>query len=92
MTGGAARSTTQRDKDRTTISRGRPACALCGEPIDYTLPHFDPGEFVVDHIVPLHRGGADRLSNKQPSHRKCNSAKAARLVAPVVRRSGTLVG
>jgi 5-methylcytosine-specific restriction endonuclease McrA len=84
------RSTTQRDKDRATIRRGKPACALCGQPIDYTLPHLDPYEYVVDHIIPLHRGGPDRLHNKQAAHRKCNAAKAGRLVAPIVRRSGTL--
>lgn len=84
------RSTTQRDRDRATIRRGHPACALCGQPIDYSLPHFDPGEFVVDHVVPLHRGGVDRIHNKQPAHRACNAIKAARLVAPIVRRSGTL--
>jgi 5-methylcytosine-specific restriction endonuclease McrA len=86
----AFRSTTQRDKDRATIGRGKPACALCGQPIDYTLPHKDPGEYVVDHILSLHRGGADTLANKQAAHRLCNAKKAARLVAPIVRRSGTL--
>jgi len=53
-------------------------------------PHLDPGEFVVDHVIPRARGGNDHISNKQPAHRACNSKKAARLVAPVVRRSGTL--
>lgn len=85
-----ARSTSQRDRDRATIRRHKPACALCGEPIDYTLPHLDPREYVVDHIVPLHKGGPDRLSNKQAAHRACNAAKAGRLIAPIVRRSGSL--
>jgi 5-methylcytosine-specific restriction endonuclease McrA len=85
-----ARPTAQRDRDRATIKRGRPACGICGEPIDYTLAHYDPGEFVVDHVVPLHRGGRDRLDNKQAAHRLCNAKKAGRLVAPIVRRSGTL--
>ena len=84
------RSTTQRDRDRSAIRRGRPACAICGQPIDYMAPHLDPGEFVVDHVIPRARGGNDHISNKQPAHRACNSKKAARLVAPVVRRSGTL--
>ena len=86
----ASRSTTQRDKDRAVIRRGKPACHICGLPIDYSLPYRHPGEFVVDHIVPLHRGGADHLSNKAAAHRACNSAKAGLLVAPIVRRSGTL--
>lgn len=84
------RSSAQRDRDRARIRRGRPACSICGEPIDYTLPYLDPGEFVVDHVVPLARGGRDDLSNKAPAHRACNRAKSDKDFAPIVRRSGSL--
>ena len=84
------RNTTQRDRDRATIRRARPACHICGEAIDYDLPYLDPGEFVVDHIVPRAKGGADDLSNKAAAHRACNRAKGARDHAPIVRRSGSL--
>jgi 5-methylcytosine-specific restriction endonuclease McrA len=46
--------------------------------------------FVVDHVMPLAKGGADTLDNKKAAHRECNSKKRARIVAPIVRRSGTL--
>jgi 5-methylcytosine-specific restriction endonuclease McrA len=59
----------------------KPDCAGC-------KPH--PLSFVVDHIVPLSKGGTDTLDNKAASHRSCNAAKAARLVAPIVRRCGSL--
>jgi 5-methylcytosine-specific restriction endonuclease McrA len=72
------RNTTTRDKHRAYIKRGKPPCALCHEPIDYSLPHLDPGEFVVDHFVALKNGGLDTLENKQPSHRACNSMKGAK--------------
>jgi 5-methylcytosine-specific restriction endonuclease McrA len=84
------RNTTQRDKDRARIRSTRAACYLCGEAIDYTLPYMDPREFVVDHIIPIIKGGADHLSNKAASHRECNSKKRARDYAPIVRRSGSL--
>ena len=61
--GTAPRDTAQRNRDRARIRRDQPACAICGQPIDYTLPYLDPGEFVVDHIVPLSKGGQDRLEN-----------------------------
>lgn len=84
------RPTTQRDRDRATIRRSHPACHICGQPINFDLPHLDPGEFVVDHVIPLRRWGFDNLTNKAAAHRSCNSAKAARVYAPIVRRSNTL--
>ena len=75
------RSTTVRDRHRKQIARGEPACAICLEPIDYTLPHLDPRSFVVDHVMPLRHGGLDTIENKQPAHRDCNRAKADRLAA-----------
>ena len=85
------RSTTTRDRHRKTIARGKPPCGLCGDTIDYTLPYMDPREYVVDHIVPLHRGGADTLENKQAAHRSCNRAKGSKVNGgPVLRRSGSL--
>lgn len=70
------RNTTIRDRHRKAIARGKPACGICDEPIDYDLPHDDPMSFVVDHIVPLAKGGADTLDNKQATHRGCNRAKS----------------
>jgi 5-methylcytosine-specific restriction endonuclease McrA len=71
-----ARNTTTRDRHRAIIRKGEPPCALCSGPIDYTLPHLDPGEFVVDHIIPLDAGGPDTLDNKQAAHRSCNRTKS----------------
>lgn len=84
------RYTAQRDRDRARIKATRANCHICGGPIDYDLPHTDPKSFVVDHVVPLSKGGADELSNKAAAHRDCNSTKRARLVAPIIRRSKSL--
>lgn len=61
-------------------------CALCGNPIDYSLgmvvdpytgrtrPH--PMSFVVDHIDTLHDGGdVYDFANTQPAHWICNARK-----------------
>jgi 5-methylcytosine-specific restriction endonuclease McrA len=85
-----ARNTNQRDKDRARIKASGAACHICGQPIDYTLEWLDPRSFVVDHVVPLAKDGADHISNKRAAHRECNSKKRARLVAPIIRRSGAL--
>ena len=84
------RSSATRDRLRREVARAKPACHLCGEAIDYTLPYWHPRSFVIDHVVPLIRGGADALSNVKAAHRDCNSKKRARLIAPIVRRSGAL--
>lgn len=85
----ARRSTTIRDNHRRAIAAGKPACHICGKPIDYGLPHLDPGAFVVDHVVPLNAGGSDTLDNKSAAHRACNRAKSDRPYAPgILRTSG----
>lgn len=85
------RSVTLRNRHRATIREAQPPCALCGQPIDYTIPSTEPMGFVVDHIIPLEAGGTDTLDNKQPAHRTCNRAKgAAADSGPVLRRSTSL--
>lgn len=71
----ARRHTTTRDRHRAAIRRTKPPCSLCGGEIDYSLHYLDPGAFVVDHVVPLARGGADTLENKAAAHRRCNGIK-----------------
>lgn len=70
------RSTTIRDLHRRMIRRLAPPCGICHQPIDYSLPYLDPGSFVVDHVMPLARGGPDTIENKQAAHRACNLAKS----------------
>lgn len=84
------RSSSRRDRYRVAIRKTNAACHICGEPIDYTLPATEPRSFVIDHVVPLAKGGADVLTNVRAAHKDCNNKKRARLVAPIVRRSGSL--
>ena len=55
-------------------------CAICGKPVDKTLPMLDPLAPEVDEILPVSRGG-DPLawSNVQLAHRICNQRKGDRL-------------
>ena len=84
------RSTTRRYRHRAAHKRAGSACHICGDPIDYTLPWTDPMAFVVDHVVPLKRGGKDELSNARAAHALCNARKGSKDFAPIVRRSGAL--
>lgn len=58
-----------RKRGRQVLAKSRPACHICGEAIDYTLPHTDPRAFVADHVIPLAKGGEDALSNLRAAHR-----------------------
>ena len=71
------RNTTVRDRHRAVIARSKPPCALCGQPIDYTLRYPDPQSYVVDHILPvaLYPHLAHDLANKQAAHNVCNREK-----------------
>lgn len=52
-------------------------CALCGDPVDKTLPAGDPGAPEVDEIIPLSLGGDPlAFSNVQLTHRLCNNRKS----------------
>ena len=72
----AHRNTTTRDRHRRIIGRDKPPCALCGSDIDYTLRYPYLECFVVDHVVPVNKGGLDELENKQAAHNRCNRLKS----------------
>lgn len=62
------RSDALRKKHRAQIARTKPNCHICGRSIDYSLRFPDPMCFVVDHLVPIAKGGSDALSNKKAAH------------------------
>lgn len=66
----------RRRKIRARIAaRGEP-CAICGRPIDYSLPAGNDWSFEVDEIVSRWRGGDPLdIDNCQPVHRVCNRIK-----------------
>lgn len=85
------RRTAIRDRHRAVFARRQAPCGICGAQIDYTLPWYDQNSFVVDHIVPLARGGSDTIDNKQAAHRSCNLSKGSRTDGgKIMRRSRTL--
>ena len=78
--------TRRRDLRRRVASMGLP-CALCGAPIDYSLPAGHPMSFELDEIVPVSRfeeGGYASATacaldprNVRPVHRQriCNQKR-----------------
>lgn len=57
-----------------------PVCKLCGQPIKITTgtnqcEHLD---FSWDHQMPKSKGGANDLSNLQPTHKICNNLRGTK--------------
>lgn len=69
----------RRELRKRVKSLGLP-CAICGKPIDYSLPAGHPMSYELDEILPVALGG-DPLdaSNVQPAHRICNERKGSRV-------------
>lgn len=65
-----------RTKLRDAVRAEGLPCALCGMPIDYSLPAGDPMSYELDEIVPVSKGGSPyERANVQPAHRICNQRK-----------------
>lgn len=61
-------------------------CGICGEPIPKDLTreqYLDPRYGVMDHIIPLGKGGTHEYANVQAAHRRCNDLKWTRIVEEV---------
>lgn len=53
-------------------------CALCGQPIDYSIRSPHRLAITVDHIVPRWAGGKILDPNNcQPAHHSCNASRGA---------------
>lgn len=75
----AANGNARRRLREAVRSMGLP-CAICGRPIDYSLPAGDPWSYELDEVVPVSRGGSELdPSNVQPTHRICNERKGNRM-------------
>jgi 5-methylcytosine-specific restriction endonuclease McrA len=76
------RCTTRRNRHRRIIAKDKPACHWCLEDIDYQADWLHPLAFQIDHVIPLHKGGLDELSNIVAAHRRCNRAKSDKIPLP----------
>lgn len=54
-------------------------CGICGDPVDREAKVPDPAAPVLDHIVPLARGGTHEPANVRCAHFYCNNVKSDRL-------------
>lgn len=68
------------EKNRKIIIRTQNTCGICGKPVDVSIKAPDPLSPVVDHIVPINKGGhPSAMENLQLAHWTCNRQKSDKL-------------
>lgn len=75
----APRNDALRKRMRVRYANLNLPCGICEQPIDWSLRYPDPLSGVVDHIIPLDRGGPDVATNMQAACAACNRAKWNRM-------------
>lgn len=69
------------ESNRRKVIAGASVCAICGQPLRPDLRFPDPLSTVVDHIIPVSKGGHPAaLDNLQAAHAMCNRAKSDKLI------------
>ena len=68
------------DKNRKRLLKTENVCGICGKPINKKLKAPDPMSPVVDHIIPINKGGhPSAIENLQLAHWTCNRQKSDKL-------------
>lgn len=57
---------------KTIIDRDGNVCGICGDDVELDDIH-------IDHIVPVSKGGSNRLTNLRVTHARCNMRKGAKV-------------
>lgn len=69
------------EKNRKRILATQDVCGICGKPVDKSLKFPNPMSAVIDHIIPIDRGGSpDDIDNLQLAHMSCNRAKSDKIL------------
>lgn len=78
------RSTRLMRKLKAAQRAKRLPCWLCGQPINYSLPHDDPNSFSYDHIEPWSTHPDLRFdpANGASAHLRCNKSRGNRKPSP----------
>lgn len=68
------------DSNRKKILKMQELCGICGNPVDKKLKPPHPLAPVIDHIIPIAKGGhPSDIKNLQLAHATCNRQKSDKL-------------
>lgn len=70
------------EKNKKRILATQNICGICGQPVDKSLHYPNPLSPVIDHIIPIAKGGhPSDINNLQLAHWSCNRQKSDKLYA-----------
>ena len=68
------------ERNKKRILKTKHTCGICGRDVDKTLAYPHPLSPVIDHIIPVSKGGhPSNMDNLQLTHWKCNRDKSDKL-------------
>lgn len=68
------------ESNRKKILKMQDLCGICGNPVDKKLKPPHPLAPVIDHIIPINKGGhPSDIRNLQLAHATCNRQKSDKL-------------
>ena len=68
------------EKNRKRILKTQNTCSICGKPVDKNIKAPAPMSAVIDHIIPINKGGhPSAIENLQLAHWTCNRQKSDKL-------------
>ena len=68
------------ERNKKRILKTKHTCGICGRDVDKSLVYPHPLSPVIDHIIPVSKGGhPSNMDNLQLTHWKCNRDKSDKL-------------
>lgn len=80
------------EKNKKRILKTQNICGICGKPVDTKLKYPHPLSPVIDHVIPINKGGhPSDIENLQLAHWTCNREKSDKLFNEA-RESTNIIG
>lgn len=68
------------EKNKKRLLKSSTHCGICGQLVNKKLKYPDPMSPVIDHIIPIAKGGhPSSMDNLQLAHWQCNRQKSDKL-------------
>lgn len=83
----------QYDFNRKRILATQDTCSICGCPVDKSLKYPHPLSPVIDHIIPVSKGGhPSDIKNLALAHNQCNLKKTDKVYSTQNLENGKTIG